>query len=67
MAKKLSVTWALITGLKMYDRGDAPIIRSLITGLELRSILNFLYGLGLTPHELDRLTENESVCPEMQG
>jgi hypothetical protein len=58
----------IITALKMYDRHHNSLVKSLIAGFEIRSVLNFLYGLGITPRDLNRMIEEsktEAVCPEM--
>ena len=66
--QQLSRTWALITGLKMYDKKQNSLIGGLIAGFEIRSVLNYLYGLGITPSDLEKMIqeyENEPCCPEM--
>ena len=70
--KKVTLAQAAIIALKLYDRKEETgcgLFRSFYTGLQYRTILNFLYHSGITPKYLRELldqAQNEDVCPQMQ-
>ena len=51
----ISLDQALIIALRIHDRGDCSLARAVLTGLELRSQINFLDRMGITRAQFDEM------------
>ena len=61
--KAISIDQALIMALKMHDRNDCGLIRAVISGLQIRSQLNWLDEMGIDRKQFFEMVDESKNGP----